>query len=147
MNHTPRSRHQLLSDQYNEQMQKISFFVVAAILFLFTSSCRVIRPSAPDIESVPVPSIPPSQSSIVNVPVTVDLTGYFKKAEEMVPAENSGSDNPCEGVRYKYYFKRNPLKISGKGMRLDLQVDGAYSMSGSYCAKCMFGSCVLKTPT
>jgi hypothetical protein len=117
------------------------------LTLFFLVSCKTIQPEAPSIVSSNIPAMPAAVSSIVNVPVTVDLKNYFKKAEEMVPVENKGSDNPCEGVRYQYVFNRNPLQFSGNGMSLNLDVDGEYSVSGSYCVKCVYGACVAKTPS
>jgi len=121
--------------------------IVFAVVCLLMVSCKAIRPEAPVVTSTTIPAMPPATPSIINVPVTVDLKYYFQKAEEMVPVENKGSDNPCEGVRYEYVFNRNPFQFSGSGMNLNLDVDGAYSVSGSYCAKCLYGVCLAKTPT
>jgi hypothetical protein len=68
-------------------------------------------------------------------------------AEKSVPAENKGEDNPCEGLRYAFLFRRGPLSFSGKDKFLKLSLNGEYQVSGSYCAQCAFDKCLLKTPT
>lgn len=64
-----------------------------------------------------------------------------------MPAETKGEDNPCEGLRYAFLFKRSPLHFSGKDKFLKLSLNGEYQVSGSYCAQCAFDKCLLKTPT
>ncbi len=121
-------------------------YFLAVLLFISISSCKTIQPNAPLRGSGKIPSIPEFTSQII-IPIKADLSNYFLMAEKSVPTENKGEENPCEGLRYAYLFKRGPLNFSGKDKFLKLSLNGAYQVSGSYCAKCAYEKCLLKTPT
>lgn len=119
------------------------FIIISCSLLL---SCKVIKPEAPvaNIESIPVKK---SISSNINIPVDIDLKPYFKMAEDAVPTQYEGNENPCEGLRYYYRFVRSPFKISGYKDLVDLAFEGKYQIKGSYCAKCFNDKCLLPSPT
>lgn len=122
----------------------ISIFFCALTVFIF--SCRTIKPEAPTGGLNKVPAVTPISSQII-FPIRADLSTYFKMAENLIPSETKGEDNPCEGLRYAYVFQRGPLTFSGFNNQVKLSLNGQYQVSGSYCAKCAFGKCLLKTPT
>ncbi|MFM7315574.1 MAG: DUF4403 family protein, partial [bacterium] len=126
--------------------KKILKYFLFLHLIITISSCKTIQPKAPSHGAGMVPAIPKVTSQII-IPIKADLRSYFQLAEKSVSPENKGEENPCEGLRYAYLFKRGPLSFSGKDKNLKLSLNGAYQVSGSYCAKCAFEKCLLKTPT
>jgi hypothetical protein len=109
---------------------------------LLSYSCRTIRPEAPKIAETEIP-IAPQPTSFVDIPITVELLKHYNEAEKSVPVEYSGKDEPCQGIRYKYYFKRSPFQIAGNGNQINLKFQGEYSIDLTYCATCAFGTCIV----
>lgn len=128
-------------DKYLNGVKFVRF--IAVLLYgLFVQGCRTIQPAAPPESASYIPP-PPQTLSEIEVPVRIDLTQYFKQAETAVPSSYSGKADPCEGLRYSYYFERSPFSFSGKQNTLYLDVAGAYKINLSYCAKCAFGECIV----
>lgn len=119
----------------------IKSLITVALCFPFLYSCRVI-PKGPSAANKEIPLIPQPKSEI-DIPVTADLSSYVSKAEDAVPPQMSGHEEPCQGVRYSYLFKRSRLEIQGAGKSLSLCVRGDYSIDVTYCAVCFAGHCVV----
>lgn len=100
-------------------------------------SCGSIKPEAPEIVVSETIEIPAQPVSVVKVPVKINLRPYFNETNKAVPRSFSGGDDPCAGVRYSYYFKRDPIKFKGTGKYLQFDVKGSYWMRGSYCVECL----------
>lgn len=119
-----------------------------AILFYATfvlamlNSCRVIKPEAPSLPSNDVPSAQQPKSEI-DIPISAELGSYIQQAETSVPNEYSGNEQPCQGLRYAFMFRRSPFNINGSGNNVDLGFQGQYWIDLTYCAKCLFNNCVV----
>lgn len=106
-------------------------------LLIFVSSCRSILPEAP--ASVNLSTAPPEISSVTNsivVPVEINLSTYFRDANKSVPKITSGSDKPCQGIRYDYQFQKDSFEISTINNRLLSELYGSYWIKMEYCAAC-----------
>jgi hypothetical protein len=120
---------------------KAIFFNSLFILVLILTSCGSIIPVAPVIRASS-PTIPPSVSGVVKIPLELDLTPYFREADKALDQQFSGKEEQCKGVSFQYKFKRDPLVFSGKEATLTSTIQGAYSIKANYCAQCteIFGS-------
>jgi hypothetical protein len=45
-------------------------------------------------------------------------------------------------LRYDYKVQRQPLKVTGKGKTLFLDLNMAYGFRGEYCAGCIMETCI-----
>ena len=111
--------------------------ILAGFSLAILNSCGSIKPEAPEIEVKETLEIPEQPVSIVKVPIKIDLAPYFEETNKGVPKEFRGNEKKCEGVSYKYYFKRNPIEFKGKGSYLEYTVNGSYWMKLSYCPECL----------
>jgi hypothetical protein len=116
--------------------------IVALSAYLF-QSCGGIKPSAPStanqtIEKKALPAI----TSTINIPIKVEMKPFLKMADDAFDKEFTGSDKPCSGLRYDYKVQRQPLKVTGKGKTLFLDLNMAYGFRGEYCAGCIMETCV-----
>ncbi len=119
------------------------YWLVAVMVLLV--ACKTARlPEAPTPSSA-LP-LPPQPVSLISIPVQVNLKPTYQAIEKTTPTVYAGGENPCQGIRYQYAFKRSPLRINGEGQTVTCQVNGEYSLSGSYCATCAFDRCIIKTP-
>ena len=82
----------------------------------------------------PADTLPLSQ---INIPIQVKLTPFYAMAERNVDTVFTSPNYP-EGwvqadcaTRYKYRFRRSPLRMRMKGTTLDLSFTGFYQLSGS----------------
>jgi len=91
--------------------------------------------------SKPIPD-PKQPNSVIDIPVTIDLKSYFNEADAEVDQEFKGEETPCEGLRYRYLFKRSPFDISGIGNKINLSFVGEYQIDLGYCAKCIMDNCI-----
>jgi len=125
-------------------MNQLSYFISIAVIGLLTS-CAIQKKSAvtpaltyQDFSVQPV--------SVVNIPVTVDLSQFYKEAEASVSKTYSGHDEPCQGLRYSYDFTRSPIQFNGESDKINIAFRGTYKMNMSYCAACAFDRCVVPAP-
>lgn len=102
---------------------------------VFTYSQK-INPAKPDLspENFRLDSLPDSE---INIPIQVDLKPLFTMAEKSVDTLFTSPNYPddwvqdgCD-VRYKYSFRRSPLKLSGAGNTLSIGFTGYYKIVGS----------------
>jgi hypothetical protein len=101
------------------------------ISFLFTSSfCTAQKTSS----NITIDSLPESQ---IDIPIQVNLLPIYKLAEHNVDTVFTSPDYPngwvqadCE-TRYKYHFRRSPLKMNMSGTTLNLSFMGFYQITGS----------------
>ena len=118
-------------------MRVLKLKIGAFAFLVLTGSCRSIHPEAPT--NTNLASTPPQINAITNsvvVPVELNLTGYFKDANESVPEITSGSDKPCSGIRYDYQFKKDSFDISTVNNHLLSELYGSYWIKMEYCAAC-----------
>lgn len=112
-------------------MKYFAPFLFALILI----SCKSIKPAAPEIKLVEY--IPPVQvASSIHIPVEMELKSQFKAADQAVPYQFKGREDQCEGVSFSYTFDRKPIKIDGKGKKVNISIEGKYALNLNYCAKC-----------
>lgn len=109
--------------------------VIALCLSMFIFSCRTIRPTTPALPDHPIPGVIQPVSNI-DIPVKADLKSYIKQAETSVPNQFSGSNQPCEGLRYAFYLNRSPFEITGHANSVNLNFIAGYGIDITYCAKC-----------
>jgi hypothetical protein len=109
----------------------ILFICISQIL----AACRVITPLAPISETLNIPDLKQSNSSI-EIPIIIDLMPYLAETEKAIPTSFIGKEENCSGVSYSYRFNRNPIKFEGKGDYLYYEVDGKYALTLNYCPEC-----------
>lgn len=111
-------------------------YLFPVILFLLLSACKPIEPAVPQAH---IQSAPPAEqpSSVIVLPVQLDLTRYYYLADEQVPFAFDGKEQQCEGVSYEYHFERDPLKLQAEGMAVDISVSGKYRIRMNYCPECV----------
>lgn len=79
-------------------------------------------------------SLPESQ---IDIPIQINLKPIFALAEGNVDKEFTSPNYPDGWVeadcatRYKYHFRRSPLRMVAKGTQLDLSFTGFYQIVGS----------------
>ncbi len=117
--------------------------VSCVIVSLFFQSCGGIKPSAPVTanQTIEKKALPPITSTI-NIPIKVEMKPFLKMADDAFDKEFKGSDKPCSGLRYDYKVQRQPLKVTGKGKTLFLDLNMAYGFRGEYCAACIMETCI-----
>jgi len=117
--------------------------VSCVIVSLFFQSCGGIKPSAPVTanQTIEKKALPPITSTI-NIPIKVEMKPFLKLADDAFDKEFKGSDKPCSGLRYDYKVQRQPLKVTGKGKTLFLDLNMAYGFRGEYCAACIMETCI-----
>lgn len=123
---------------------RLNYGVYLALLLsvITLSGCRTIKPDAPEMTDIDIPR-PEQIPSDIDIPISIELKNYFRQAENAVSYEYTGKEQPCEGIRYEYYFKRSPFNITGEGNKINLNFQGDYKIDLSYCAKCAFGQCIV----
>lgn len=81
-----------------------------------------------------IDSLPESQ---IDIPIQINLKPIFALAENSVDKEFTSPNYPDGWVqadcatRYKYHFRRSPLRMSMQGTSLDLSFTGFYQIVGS----------------
>jgi len=121
---------------------RTKLLVLSFLVCLIFGACRTIKPEAPEMSEIDIPR-PEQVASDIDIPISIELKNYFKQAENAVSYEYTGKEQPCEGIRYEYYFKRSPFNILGEGNKINLDFQGEYKIDLSYCAKCAFGHCIV----
>jgi hypothetical protein len=119
-------------------LTQISFL---AILIMVINACGSIVPQQPQItETTPLEI--PERTGAVRLPIEIDLAPYLNVVEKSLPKTFQGSEDNCDGVSFKYYFKREPIAFSGNHSTMAYNVNGEYNIRANYCAKCgeAFGS-------
>ncbi|MFZ9387352.1 MAG: DUF4403 family protein [Chitinophagaceae bacterium] len=114
---------------------KTLFLVVGLILNLLSYSQK-INPAKPDLspENFRLDSLPDSE---INIPLQVNLKPLFTMAEKSVDTLFTSPGYPEEwvqegcDVRYKYSFRRSPLRITGVGNTMSFGFTGYYKIIGS----------------
>ncbi len=125
-------------------MKCLCYFIGIPVILLL-NSCVTHKKSA-DTPALTYQDFSVQPSSVVNIPVTVDLSQFYKEAEASVSKTYSGKEEPCQGLRYSYDFTRSPILFNGEGDRINIAFRGAYKMNMSYCAACAFDRCVVPAP-
>lgn len=108
------------------------FFLFGLLLL---ASCKSIEAVAPTTNSLPVPALQ-SESSVISIPVQIDLKKYLKQVENSLPTSFTGKEEQCEGVSFAYRFEREPIQFSSKPHELFYDVDGRFELKLNYCPKC-----------
>lgn len=127
-------------------MNRKGIFVLSCLLCALFTHSQKINPAKPDMspENFKLDSLPYSE---INIPIQVNLKPLFQMAEKTVDTIFTSPNYPDEWVqegcdiRYKYSFRRSPLKIIGVGNTLTLGFMGYYKIIGSTRA-CINGTVV-----
>lgn len=106
------------------------------ILTLLLASCGSIKPAAPDAVVDENYNIPEAPTSMIKVPIKINLKPYFDSTDKELDKTFRGNEQQCSGVSFKYLFKRSPIKFKGTGTKLAFDVDGKYSLWLNYCGLC-----------
>lgn len=109
---------------------------LASLFSVIVSYSQKIDPAKPDLSpgNFRIDSLPVSE---INIPIQVNLKPLFSMAEKSVDTIFTSPNYPDDWVqdgcdtRYKYSFRRSPLKISGVGNTLTLGFMGYYKIIGS----------------
>jgi hypothetical protein len=112
--------------------------VVLAMSFLFLfsacSSVSIPRTTPPALKPVPFEPLSVSQ---INIPIRINLKPLYALAEKSIDTVFTSTAYPNRwdtvdcSIRYKYYFKRSPLKLAVNGSTLNLGFTGSYKIIGS----------------
>lgn len=113
------------------------------IVFLLTCLAFSILVQAQKTSSnITIDSLPVSQ---IDIPIQINLKPIFRLAENNVDTVFTSPDYPNGWVqsdcatRYKYHFRRSPLKMNMSGTTLNLSFMGYYQIIGSTRA-CVSGT-------
>ncbi len=117
-------------------MKGKEIFVLAGLFAFSCSYSQKINPARPDQspENFRLDSLPDSE---INIPIQVNLKPLFTMAEKSVDTLFTSPKYPDEWVqegcdiRFKYSFRRSPLKMTGSGNTLTLGFTGYYKIVGS----------------
>ncbi|MES2556016.1 MAG: DUF4403 family protein [Bacteroidota bacterium] len=97
--------------------------------------CRTIEPIAPLMTEQRAP-FPEQPVSTIVLPVSVDISSYYKLADEQVDYKFDGGEQHCSGVSYSYHFERDPMKLTVNDSTVDINVSGKYRLKLNYCPDC-----------
>jgi hypothetical protein len=106
---------------------RICFVLIAFVLVLGTKAQKTSS-------NITIDSLPESQ---IDIPIQVDLRAIYVLAENNVDTVFTSPNYPNDWVqsdcatRYKYHFRRSPLKMSMNGTMLDLSFMSYYQIVGS----------------
>lgn len=79
-------------------------------------------------------NLPPSE---IDIPIKVSLLPFYQLTEKKVDTVFTSPNYPADWIqadcatRYKYYFKRSPLKLAASGASFHLSFTGYYKIIGS----------------
>ena len=115
--------------------------ITVNILFFILGACGSIVPQQPNLTETSILEIP-ERTAAIKLPIEIDLTPYLDLVDKEIPTKFWGKDDPCDGVAYSYYFKREPIQFEGNKNTMAYNIDGEYNIRANYCAKCAeaFGS-------
>lgn len=118
-------------------MNKGLVYSFIAVAFVLTaSSCGSIKPEPP---TRLITEVAPSVETVTNqivVPLEINLSSYFKQANNQIPKVTKGADYPCSGIRYIYEFTKDSFEINTKNNELKSELFGSYWIKMEYCAGC-----------
>jgi hypothetical protein len=116
-------------------MMKQIFFFALSFFIAFNSYSQ--KSIAAVVDSLP--------ESDIDIPISVNLRPFYALAEKKVDTVFTSPDYPRGWVqedcstRYKYHFRRSPLKMAAAGTNFSLSFTGYYQISGSSRA-CLNGT-------
>ena len=125
-------------------MHHFSYLISIMVTGLLTS-CAIQKKSALT-PALTYKDFSVQPTSVVNIPVTLDLSQFYKEAEASISKTYSGKEEPCQGLRYSYQFTRTPIQFNGESDKINIAFRGAYKMNMAYCAACAFDRCVVPAP-
>jgi hypothetical protein len=117
-------------------MNRKVIFVFSCLLCALISYSQKINPANPDLSpgNFKLDSLPTSE---INIPIQVNLKPLYTMAEKSVDTVFTSTGYPdkwvqegCD-IRYKYVFRRSPLKITGSANTMNLGFTGYYKIVGS----------------
>ena len=117
-------------------MNRKGIFVLSCLLCALISYSQKINPANPDLSpgNFKLDSLPTSE---INIPIQVNLKPLYAMAEKSVDTLFTSPGYPdgwvqdgCD-IRYKYSFRRSPLRINGSGNSMSLGFTGYYKIVGS----------------
>jgi hypothetical protein len=115
---------------------------IAFLFFLVFAACHLHAQKA--TSNITIDSLPLSE---IDIPIQLNLRPLYSLAENNVDTVFTSPNYPDGWIqsdcatRYKYHFRRSPLKISMQGTTLDLSFTGFYQIIGSTRA-CVSGAVV-----
>lgn len=114
---------------------------VHLILLLLASSligCRTAKPIAPvaPVVSEQKAPLPEQPVSTIVLPISVDISSYYKLADDQVDSKFDGGEQQCSGVSYSYHFERDPMNLTVNDSTVDINVSGKYRLKLNYCPDC-----------
>ncbi len=117
-------------------MKGKGIFVWVSLILPGLAYTQKLDPGNPDLspENFHLDSLPVSE---INIPIRVNLRPLFTMAEKSVDTLFTSPNYPDEwvqdgcDVRYKYSFRRSPLRIQGSVNTLSLGFTGFYKIVGS----------------
>ena len=122
-------------------MKLILSILLVLVLLITMGSCGSIVPQQPSFTETALLEVP-ERTGALKLPIEIDLTPYLDLVDKEIPSKFWGKDDPCDGVAYSYYFKREPIQFEGNKSTMTYNIDGEYNIRANYCAKCAeaFGS-------
>lgn len=112
-----------IRNKKNTLLKKLFCFASFFLLSLFASAQKTL-----------IDSLPESQ---IDIPIQISLKPIFALAERNVdtaftsPNYPDGWVQPDCATRYKYHFRRSPLRMTMQGAALDLSFTGFYQIIGA----------------
>ncbi|HEX2532289.1 MAG TPA: DUF4403 family protein [Chitinophagaceae bacterium] len=126
------------------------FFLLFGCLIILFSGCSRKRVPQPAVTAPPVAVPAPADTlplSVISIPISINLQPFFALAEQSVdtvftsPGWPEGWVEADCATRYKYRFRRSPLRIAAEGTVARLSFTGFYRIIGS--TRACAGSTVL----
>jgi hypothetical protein len=112
-----------------------SYLLLLLSIMSVLIGCKTIEPIAPVVSEQRAP-YPEQPLSTIVLPVSVDLSSYYKLADEQVDYKFDGGEQHCSGVSYSYHFERDPMKLTVNDSTVDINVSGKYRLKMNYCPEC-----------
>ena len=114
----------------------LKLIALAALLTTLSSGAQIIKTERPVLAPLKfsLDSVPESE---LNVPIQIDLKPFFAMADKKVDTLFTSPKYPNEWVqegcdtRYKYSFRRSPLRFDFTGNKITIAFTGFYKIVGS----------------
>jgi hypothetical protein len=104
-------------------------FVLALSTAFLSTPGRAQKPMAAILDSLPL--------SDIDIPIRINLKPFYALAEKKVDTVFTSPNYPKDWVqsdcatRYKYHFRRSPLRIAASGTTMNLAFTGFYRITGA----------------
>lgn len=124
-------------------MKDLVLLILFSVLISMASEAqKKIEPIPPKVSEIDEKTLP-STPSFINIPITIGLQKVWDDANNQIPSNFGDRYWPCQGARYEYSVRRDPITFSLNNLTLNANTKVFYKAKGEYCATCFLGNCIV----